>query len=72
MNGGSRMGYAITLLFLEGFIMCGILATYDFTKPHLIDRINDLPVPYSRKYKKDVIQEIQEHLCAMLHYKSYM
>lgn len=52
---------AIVLLFIEGFIVCSFLATFDYAPeanasvrensylPHLNGKTNDLPVSYTRK-----------------------
>lgn len=61
MTTRSSLSYAIVLLFIEGFILCGFLAMFDYApeadagirqnsySPHLNGKPNSLPVTYTRK-----------------------
>lgn len=56
------LSHAIVLLFVEGFLLCGFLATFDYApeadagnrqnsfSPHLNGKPSSLPVTYTRKF----------------------
>ena len=61
MTTRSSLSHAIVLLFIEGFLLCGFLATFDYApeadagnrqnsySPHLNGKPSSLPVTYTRK-----------------------
>lgn len=61
MTTRNSLWNAIVLLFIEGFLLCGFLATFDYApeadagnrqnsySPHLNGKLSSLPVTYTRK-----------------------
>lgn len=60
----TALAHGITLLFIEGFVLCGFLAIFDYAAeadagdkrnsflPYLNGRPSRLPVTYTRKFLK--------------------